>query len=84
MLTWAIKTFSPSDIKNHPGDGEQGPPTVVPVELCESARGICCEEQRGRMLAGHPRVVASFAFCGGLAWEDGNGKENALEGVEEA
>ena len=83
MLTWAVKTLAPSDIKDKPSDGEQDPPAVVSIELCEGARGICGKAQRGSMLAGHPRV-GSFAFCGKRARDGGDGKENAPEGVEEA
>jgi len=41
MLTRAVETLASSDIKNDPSDGEQDPPTVVPIELCEGARIIC-------------------------------------------
>jgi len=84
LLTWAVETLASSDIKDDPSDGEQDPPAVVPIELCESARGICGEEQRRNVPAGHPRVVASFVFFGGRARDGGDGKENALESVEEA
>jgi hypothetical protein len=83
VLTWAVETLASSDIKNDPSDGEQDPPVVVPVELCECAWAICGEAERGSMPEGHPRV-ASFAFCGERAWDGGDGKENAPEGVEEA
>ena len=81
MLTGAVESFGSGDIKHDPSDGKQNPSTVVPVELCEGARGICGEEQRRLMCAGHPRV-ASFELCGGSAWQGGRGKENALEKVK--
>jgi hypothetical protein len=40
VLTRAVETHASSDIKNDPSDGEQDPPAVVPIELCEGARGI--------------------------------------------
>ena len=43
VLTWAVETLASSDIKNDPSDGEQDPPAVMPIELCEGARGICGE-----------------------------------------
>jgi hypothetical protein len=82
VLTWAVESLSTSDVKHDPSNGEQNSPTVVPIELCEGARGICRVEQRGRVRAGHPRV-ASVGLCGGRARDGGGGKENALDEVED-
>jgi hypothetical protein len=81
VLTGAVEPSGSGDIKHDPSNGKQSPSTVVPVELCECARGIRGEKQRRLMCAGHPRV-ASFELCGGPAWEGGRGKENAPEKVK--
>ena len=77
-----MKPLSTSDVKHDPSNGEQNSPTVVPIELCEGARGVRGEEQRGRVRAGHPRV-ASIGLCGGRARDGGGGEENALGEVED-
>lgn len=80
-LTWAVEPLGASDIKHDPGNGEQNPPAVLPVEICEGARGIRRKEQRRSVRTGHPRV-ASFKLCEGRARDGGGGKENALKKVK--
>ena len=82
MLTWTVEPPSTSDVEHDPSNGEQNSPTVVPIELCEGARGIRGEEQRGCVRAGHPRI-ASIGLCGGRAWDGGGGEEDALGEVED-
>jgi hypothetical protein len=82
-LTWAVEPLASGDIKHGPSDSKQDPPTVVPIKLCEGARGIRRKEQRRSVRAGHPRV-ASVAFRGGFARDSGGGEEDALEGIQDA
>ncbi len=55
-LTWAIEPPSGRDVEDGARYGEQDPPAVLPVELCERARRVRREEDRRDVCAWQPGV----------------------------
>jgi hypothetical protein len=54
VLTWAVESPACGNVKHGPGNGEQNPPAIMAVELCECARDVRLEEQRRSVAAGYP------------------------------